>query len=190
MAKEDRRRSLVVAVTVLVVLLLAIGAVATIRSLNQSEDSSQKTTAVEEDAEVTANDTPAQTEPQVAPETTIDPSTTDQLTIAPMGIAVSYVRGVGGFEYQILRTANGTRFVEFSTGSLVGTKCTNDTGVFVSILESPDATESATLAETVTLDDTTYGLSLADATCTSDAEALKTYQQSFVDAFSLLKKAN
>jgi hypothetical protein len=106
-----------------------------------------------------------------------------------MQITVSYVKVNAGFEYYVMRTASGTQYVEFSSPELVGTKCTDDKGVFASIIESPSTNESTTLSKTTTVDDTKYGLSLADATCTKDPELLKQFQSSFSDAFSLLKRS-
>ena len=105
-----------------------------------------------------------------------------------MSITVSYVKGVGGFEFEVHRTPSGTQYVDFKSSDLVGTKCTDDEGIFATILESPGSDEQATLTKTIKLDGTTYGLSLAATTCTSDTTKLSAYQQSFNDAFSLLKK--
>lgn len=119
---------------------------------------------------------------------TLDPATVGSITIDPMNITVSYVKGVGGFEYEVHRTASGTQYVDFMNSDLVGTKCTDDQGVFATILESPGTDEQATLSKTIKLANTTYGLSLAAATCTGDTMKLTAYQKSFDDAFSLLKK--
>jgi len=87
-----------------------------------------------------------------------------------------------------MRTADSTEYVDFSAPELVGTKCTDDKGVFVSIIQNPSTDEgSATISKTVTVGEDSYGLSLASETCTSDVELLKQYQTSFSDAFTLLK---
>ncbi|MGV9001690.1 MAG: hypothetical protein ACOH18_01905 [Candidatus Saccharimonadaceae bacterium] len=199
------KRTIITALTVLVVLLLVIGVIALVRGFGHdktdpydtsktpssktdttdnsaNDDSSQKADPTNPDAN-TSTDT---SNNQAAP----DPATVTTVDIAPMSITVSYIKGVGGFDYQVLRTSNGTRYVEFSSSELVGTKCTNDIGVFASILADPETNESTTLAKTTTMDGTKYGLSLEPSTCTSNAEKLQAYQKSFSDAFSLLKKMN
>lgn len=119
----------------------------------------------------------------------VDPATVATIDIEPMGLAVPYVRGLpGGFEFSVQRTPSGTRYVEFSNSALIGTKCTNDIGVFASIIQSPSRDDASVIGQRVTVDGTEYGLSLAEDTCTSDEVLLAKYQQSFNDAFPLLKK--
>ncbi len=201
MVKNKGKRSLIIALSIAGVLLVAIIAVVVINAMNSSSDdpyvqnsdktntSNQSTATPDEDNskdEPAATDKPTTTDNQ----TTVDPATLTTVDIAPMSISVSYVKGVGGFEYEVLRAQNGTRYVQFSSAELVGTKCTNDTGVFASILASPTDAEASTLAKLIKVDDTSYGLSLADATCTADSTKLQKYQQSFSDGFAALKKIN
>ena len=120
----------------------------------------------------------------------LDPANLTTIDVPGLNVTVTYVRGIGGFEYEIMRTPNGTQYVEFRSASLVGTKCTNDKGAFASILANPQSAEQATLAKTVKVDGALYGLSLPTASCTSNEQGLAAYQQSFSDAFSLLKKTN
>lgn len=196
MGKNTSKRTLVTTLSVLAVLLLVIGAIALFRlsakqdpyvspADTQSKDSSQTT---ETPDETSSTDGTGANNAQSDYQATIDPATVATVDIVPMTITVSYVKGIGAFEYEILRAQNGTRYVEFRSPSLVGTKCTNDMGTFASIIANPTDTESSTLSKTTTVDGTKYGLSLADATCTSDSAALQKYQQSFSDAFTLLKK--
>ncbi|NCS83196.1 hypothetical protein GW746_02145 [Candidatus Saccharibacteria bacterium] len=70
---------------------------------------------------------------------------------------------------------------------LVGTKCTDDKGVFATIIEDPSGSESQTLVATTEVGNKTYGLSLASETCTPDEELLSTYQTAFKDGFSSLR---
>lgn len=123
-------------------------------------------------------------------ESTLDPANLGTVEVPGVNLIVTYVKGIGGFEYEVLRTPSGTRYVEFRSASLAGTKCTNDLGAFASILVNPQNAEQATLAKSVTVGDAFYGLSLPSASCTSDTESLAAYQKSFSDAFNLLKKAN
>ncbi|OJU87609.1 hypothetical protein BGO17_01270 [Candidatus Saccharibacteria bacterium 49-20] len=195
MGKYTGKRTLVTTLSVLAVLLLAIGGVALTR-LGAKQDpyvqpetsKSQSSQTTQTPDESSSNDSTGANNAQSEYQATIDPATVSTVDITPMSITVSYVKGVGAFEYEVLRAQNGTRYVEFRSSGLVGTKCTNDMGTFASIIANPSDAESATLSKTTTVDGVKYGLSLADATCTSDGAALQKYQQSFSDAFTLLKK--
>lgn len=198
------KRALVTTISVLVVLLVAIGAVALIKSMGPGKQdpyitdtsnstSSSEGTTTTPDEEHSKDESPSNTETKssnAAEEPAPDPSTVATVDIAPMNITVSYVKGVGGFEYEVLRAQNGTRYVEFRNEDLIGSKCTNDQGTFASILADPTTNDSGMLAKTITVEGTKYGLSLADTTCTSDAAKLQKYQESFSSAFGLLKKTN
>lgn len=200
--KKGKKRTLITALAVLIVLLVAIGTIAIIRTMNPKEAdpyTQQETSSTSTDTpdDSVSTQTPEETEATTpadssgtTTEPALDPATVSTIDIEPMAISVSYVKGAGGFEYEVLRTANGTRYVEFRSSSLAGTKCTNDVGAFASILADPDSNESTTLSKTTTVDGTKYGLSLESSTCTSDAKKLQSYQKSFGDAFSLLKKIN
>lgn len=206
MVRKKDKRKLIIALSVLGVLLVAIATVAIIKAVNsnsadisstQESDrtSSASDTAQQQEANTNETDTAQNGDSQATtPDTeeapTIDPATVNTIDIPPMEITVSYVKGAGGFEYEVLRTPNGSQYVEFRSPELVGTKCTDDQGTFASILENPSSGEGSTIAKSVTVDDTQYGLSLSAANCTSDAAKLQKYQQSFNDAFSLLKKLN
>lgn len=204
MVRNKGKRTIITAVAVLTGLLLVIGVIAFMQMRGNSEpdpyalQNTNDTPSVETDdnkAQDAANQDIAKpestTETYAAEEeAALDPATVGAIAIPPMSITVSYVKGVGGFEYEVLRTTNGTRYVEFRSGELAGTKCTNDTGAFASILAEPASNEATTLTKTTVVDGTTYGLALEGTTCTGDVEKLKSYQQSFSDAFSLLKKSD
>lgn len=210
MASKNVKRALLTATSILVVLLALVGTIAIIKAINDSKSSNSQVVSPENTSSTSTdtNNTDTTTEPSISPDDTtasgddnainvnpespttptIDPSKVGSLDIPPMSITVSYVKGIKGFEYEVLRTPSGTRYVEFRNTDLIGTKCTDDEGTFASILESPKADESSTLKQKITVDGTEYGLSLAASDCTSDPDLLMRYQQSFTDAFSLLKK--
>jgi hypothetical protein len=148
-------------------------------------DSSTETTQPED---TPLEETP-ETDPGETPPATVDPSTLSSIDIEPLEITVFYTKGTGGFEFEVLRASDGTRYVEFSNSELVGTKCSDDNGVFATVIESPAAPEDTSIiSETVVVDGTTYGLSLATDTCTANADLLKTYQSGFMNGFSQLEK--
>ena len=197
MAQNKRKRTIIIAVAIVAVLLVASVTVALMQSsrndkqdpykygdtTNTSDDEGDKTS--EKSDPPTKQPTKDTTD---AESTNLDPASVGTLDIAPLDIRVSYVKGAGGFEYQVSKTPSGTEYVEFSSAELVGTKCTDDTGAFASILVNPQSNEASTLDKTTTVSGTKYGLSLASDDCTSDAAKLKEYQKSFSDAFGLLKK--
>lgn len=156
---------------------------------SKSQDASSDSTDKADASPDTNKDTPTQNDADNGEsEPALDPETVSTIDILPMNISVSYVKGVGGFEYEVLRTRNRTQYVEFRSETLIGTKCTDDNGTFASILENPKDAEASTLAKTVTVDGVKYGLSLPQTNCTGDEASFKSYQRSFSDAFSLLKK--
>jgi|GEM_PF-1088016 len=119
---------------------------------------------------------------------TVDPANLSFVDIEPLGIAVAYTEGTPGFEFTIKRTANQTQYIEFTSPDLVGTKCTDDDGLIVSIIKDPSSSEDrATIDQTVTVGDDTYGISLASNSCTKNAELLDRYQRAFIEGFPSLK---
>jgi hypothetical protein len=191
------RKKLIAAVSVIValVLIISVFAIAKTLLLSKSADSSEtsskdapSTSDEDNDTNAPVSPSPDTTVPEVATESPVDPSTVATVDIEPVTLTVSYSKGVGGFDFEVLRTPSGTRYVQFSSPKLVGTKCTDDKGAFASIIEKPTADESTTLAKTTTVDGTAYGLSLAESTCTSNSDLLKQYQDAFSKPFSLLKK--
>ncbi len=127
------------------------------------------------------------TSKEVVQDAPIDPATLSTLDIPQAGISVSYVKGVGPFEYEVRRSIDGRTYVALMNSDLIGTKCSDDDGTFVSILESPNDSEKATVAKSVTVDGVEYGLSVASPTCTSAPDLLTRYQSAFIVPFSLLK---
>lgn len=197
MGRNKGRKKLftTIVVVALVVLIIAIVAVAQSLQSNEpptsTETSQNETPAITDEGETTdmpATDESEETVPETVEEPAIDPATVATIDIEPISLTVSFIKGAGGFGYEVFRTAGGTKYVQFSSEKLIGTKCTDDEGQFASIIESPSADEGATLAKTTTVDGTTYGLSLADPTCTSDAGLLKQFQDAFSQPFTLLKK--
>jgi hypothetical protein len=119
---------------------------------------------------------------------TVDPATLSFVDIEPLGIAIAYTKGTPGFEFTIKRTANQTQYIEFTSSDLVGTKCTDDDGLIVSIIKNPSSNEDrTTIDQTVAVGDDTYGISLASSGCTKNAELLDQYQKAFIEGFPSLK---
>ncbi len=178
-----------VAVVVLIASLVAYAAFQSSESekdpFAQTEQTTKNEPTDEAEAPAEGNDEiPAVSE---EPETTIDPETVSTVDVDPLSITVSYVKGIPGFAYAVNRTQSSTEYVDFNSTELVGTKCTNDEGVFATIIKNPDTADTATIAVKKTLDGDVYGLSLPEATCTGDAALFEEYQTSFEDAFGLLR---
>lgn len=204
MARSKKKRSLIIVVIILAVILVTISTIAILNAMKGKEkdpftQKEQSTSSTSDTKDTTDTSQPSTDDTKTSPSTDtskdadadkLDPSTVATITVEPMNLVVSYVKGAGGFSYEVSRTADGRRLVSFSSEELVGTKCTDDAGVFVSILQSPNENEKATISKTAVVDGVTYGLSVASNTCTSDSTSLKTYQDSFSKAFSLLKKSS
>lgn len=193
MVQKTGRKKLIAALAVIGVLVLVIAIVAVVKSKSSTDSSSSAETSQKDTPEISneseTTDTPQVTKPvETTAEPSVDPATLATVAIEPVSLVVSYVKGIEGFDFEVLRTPSGTKYVQFSTTKLTGTKCTDDKGQFASIIESPSSDENATLAKTTTVDGTTYGLSLADETCTSDSGLLKQYQNAFSEPFNQLKK--
>lgn len=192
MAQKKGKRTLYIVIGVLAIAVLAIGIVAFVRSLEPASPSEPQQSSPSEDQPsqkpANTNESTATPSDESTNQPVIDPERVSTTDIEPMMITVAYIKGINGFDFQILRNPNGSKYVQFSSPSLVGTKCTNDTGVFASIIENPTADERGTLSKTTVVDGTTFGLSLADESCTNNSEELKQYQASFSEPFTLLKK--
>ena len=142
-----------------------------------TKDTTTETDATHSQSSVAASTTPA-----------VDPSTLNSIDVQPLGITVSYTKGTPGFAFDVQKTANQTQYVEFTSTDLVGTKCTNDQGIFATIIKNPTSTEDkTTLTATTKVGSDTYGLSLTSADCTSNTDLLATYQTGFKNGFSSLK---
>jgi cytoskeletal protein RodZ len=191
MAMVQGRKRLVIAASVLGLVVLIVGTVALLHFLNRPNDPNPDTTtetAQPEKQETTPQPETVTEEPDTT-QSTVDPATLASIDIEPLEITVSYSRGVGGFEYSVQRTSSGTRYVDFSSSELVGTKCTDDSGVFASIIQGVKSEEdNTTISQTTKVGETTYGLSLTGDNCAADLDLLKEYQAAFSNGFSQLKE--
>jgi hypothetical protein len=187
--KPVQGRKRLITTIVLVSIALIVWGIVIWQNLNQpvpvSTDSSTETSQPQD---LPLEETPEE-DPGTTPPATVDPSTLASIDIEPLEITVFYTKGTGGFEFEVLRASDGTRYVEFSNSELIGTKCSDDNGVFVTIIESPASPDDTSIiSDTVEVDGTTYGLSLATDTCTADPGLLKVYQSGFMNGFSRLEK--
>lgn len=123
---------------------------------------------------------------QEAPE--IDKSTLSTLDIPGASLKLSFVKGVGGFEYRIFRSSDSRQHIELSSQQLIATKCDDDAGVFATIIEAPNESEMTTLSKTAKVGEAVYGLLLTSPTCTDNPDLLKKYQDAFSAPFGLLEK--
>ncbi|MFY9227857.1 MAG: hypothetical protein WAO28_00825 [Candidatus Microsaccharimonas sp.] len=190
MAKGQGKTGLIITIVVLGLTVLVVGAIAFWQ--NGSRQADQKATDTTETAspEETATDTPAKTEETdtPTPAADVDPATLSSIDIEALSITVFYTKGLPGFEYSIKKTADNTQYIEFTAPKLVGTKCTDDTGSFASIVKNPSSPENqSTISATTKVGDDTYGLSLAGKNCTPDEALLDQYQTAFSNGFSSLK---
>lgn len=195
MTRSFTQKQKIVAIISAVAVLLVAALVVWWLAFQRSQSEPDPFISSSQNQDETQTPTPKADEPteeapvaEETPASTIDPATVSTVDIEPLEITVSYVRGVPGFGFLVQRTADGTEYVEFASEEVAGTKCTDDTGVFASIIVSPSEQDGATITDEVTVDGTVYGLSLPDATCTSDEALFAQYQASFKDAFSLLSK--
>ena len=192
MASKQGKTGLIVTIVVLALTLLVVGSIAIARNANQPAVTTESQPEVSNDQESVATDdeVPASTDADSTskPTPAVDPETLASIAIEPLEITVFYTKGIPGFEFAVKRTTSSTEYVEFSAPELVGTKCTDDGGVFVSIIENPDSAEdTATISQKVTVGSNTYGLSLAGQNCASDTTLLQEYQTAFTNGFSQLK---
>lgn len=192
--RGGRNNKIVMAAILAIVAIVAIVIVVLIvqnnRTPEKKAEPSTSQSAESEGDQPAVEEQPSSPTTEDEPEEAIDPSSLGSIDIAPASLTVSYIKGVGGFEYEVLRLSEGRKNVEFRNSDLIGTKCEQDTGAFVSIVQSPNESEQATITKTTTVDGVTYGLSVASPTCTDKPELLKQYQEAFVKPFSLLKKRN
>jgi len=188
-SKQQSKKGLIVAIVVLAVVLLVVAAIVLTKKSNTTSttpttDTSKNTTVKDTATETDTTDTAPQTAPS---DTSVDPETLTSVDVEPLGVTVFYSKGTPGFEYSVQRAADKTQYVEFTSPDLVGTKCTNDTGSFVSIIKNPSTNEAQTISQTVKVGSDTYGLSLASPGCTGDQALLSQYQAGFKNGFSSLK---
>lgn len=153
-------------------------------SIIQQEDNSQTIQEPVPDP----NPSPAPDPTDNEPTSNVNKENAEELVIEPLDIVMYYDKNLLGFEYRILRTVEGTQYIEFSTERLVGNKCTDDKGVFASFIKNPSTEEDrSTLSQETQVNGDTYGLSLTGESCASDLALLETYQNGLADYFSLLK---
>ena len=191
MAKEQSKKGLIVSTVVLgLALLVAIGFVVSqnLSKTSKVETTNQVATTTTEDNTAEASKTESSEKPSSSVQE-VDESTLSSLDIEPLSITVFYTKGVPGFEYTIERTSDQTQYVQFTSPELVGTKCTDDKGAFVSIVKNPTSAEDkTTIKETRKVGSSTYGLSLNGKNCTKDEALLEKYQTAFTNGFSRLKE--
>lgn len=194
MAKGQGKTGLVITIIVLAVTLVVVGTIVVLQNLNQQPAVTNQPSSTETDTTADQTTPTDETDASTGTDTTtdetditVDPATLKSIDIEPMSIKVFYTKGIPGFEYAIQRASNGTHYVEFSSPDLVGTKCTDDEGIFATIIEDPSASEQqTTVNQTTTIGDMTYGLSLASDTCTAAPTLLAQYQDAFKSGFSSL----
>ena len=189
MARIQRKTAVtVIIIAVVVILLIALAVIltkkhtqpATVVTSDSSKQSDTKKDTTTETDSTDATPTPQSTPP------TVDPSTLTSVDIAPLNLKVSYTKGTPGFEYAVKKTADNTQYIEFTSADLIGTKCTNDEGVFAMITKNPSSADQATISQTAKVGEDTYGLSLASASCTANNDLLQQYQSGFKNGFSSL----
>jgi hypothetical protein len=190
MARLRSKTGLFVTIVVLgIVLVVVVAIVLTkkpqdVTTTTPASTSKDVSTAKDTTTETDSTDTSSKTQ---TPATTVDPQTLNSIDVGPLGITVFYSKGTPGFEFTVLKTADQTQYVEFTSSDLIGTKCTNDQGAFASIIKNPSTSETQTTSQTVKVGSDTYGLSLASAGCTANDMLLNQYQDGFKNGFSSLK---
>jgi hypothetical protein len=191
MAKGQGKTGLIVTIIVLGLTLIVVSAIVLLNRSNGPAVTNQTDTSDQSDADdlPAQEETPTETPTDETTEPTVDPATLSSIDIEPLEITVYYTKGLPGFEFAVKRTSSGTEYIEFSASQLVGTKCTDDIGLFAIIVKNPGSEEdNSTITHTVTVGGNTYGLSLTGANCTSDTDLLKQYQSAFVNGLSSLKE--
>lgn len=181
----------IIAACILVMVLVIVGV--GLLNKNSSEppmapatttsDKTPETTPVASSTEI---DAPAAT-PVEDDIPAVDPASLSFVDIEPLALAVAYTKGTPGFEFVVKRTADQTQYIEFTSPELIGTKCTDDTGLIASIIKNPTSSEDqTTIKQTVKVGDDSYGLSLTSSSCTKNSELLEEYQKAFRAGFSSL----
>ncbi len=183
----QRRKILIITIIVLAVVLIIVGISLLLKQSHKpaavtTPDTSKQATPTKDSTNATKSDIPSATSVPV-----VDPQTLNSIDIQPLAITIFYSKGTPSFEFTVLKTGDKTQYVQFTSPNLVGTKCTNDQGVFASIIKNPSANETQTITQTVKVADDTYGLSVASASCTPNSDLLTQYQTGFKNGFSYLK---
>jgi hypothetical protein len=189
MAKGQGKTGLIVTIVALALTVIIVGTIVLLQNMNRpavtNDASTSETTDDDTDSDIVVEDEDVTPETPTTPE--VDPSTLTSVDIEPLAITVFYTKGTPGFDFVIKRTADSTQYVEFSSPDLIGTKCTDDEGVFASIIKNTKSSieSSGTVSQKVGFD--RYDLSLAGQDCTSNIELLREYQAAFSNGFSELK---
>lgn len=184
------RTKLTVIIVALVIVILAVVVFAIVQHNNVKRPVSVVKDATNQVAskDTTTETDAADTATPVTTPSTPDPSTLSTIAVDALGVTVAYTKGTPSFEYSVEKTDDNTQYAEFTAADLVGTKCTDDQGLFASIIKNPTSTEDqTTIAQTVKIGSDTYGLSLASPGCTANTDLLSQYQSGFKDGFSSLK---
>lgn len=190
MAKGQGKTGLIVTIVVLALTLVVVGSIVVFQNL-KSEPAPvvQEEPATEDMPTQDTTETPATSDDEEVSTDGQDVDTSElrSVDIEPMSIVVYYGTSIpGGFEFQVQRANDGTQYVEFLNEDLIGTKCTDDTGIFATIVEAPSESEQATLDQSVTVGGTTYGLLLSSDSCTGDMTLLSQYQSALSEGFYAL----
>jgi hypothetical protein len=185
----QRRNKLIITIVVLAALLVLIGVGVAmllrptkLPSHVTTPDTSKQIVPTKDTTNVTPSDAPTSSTGPV-----VDPQSLKSIDIPPLAVTVFYSKGTPGFEFSVLKTADKTQYVQFTSPNLIGTKCTNDQGAFASIIKNPSANETQTVNQIVKVGSDTYGLSIASAGCTGNSDLLSLYQTGFKNGFSNLK---
>lgn len=195
MTQQQNKKRIKLFILTGIAALVLIGAPLVWRAFEQSQaepDPFLTTDLVEQESAAAVSPEAPQTttEDQIdgSAESTLDPDSVSTIDIEPMGITISYVRGIPGFEFVVKRTTTGTQYVQFLSPDLAGETCTDDEGAFAAIIKNPTSDEDrTTVTDSVTVEGDEYGLSLDSDNCTSNQELFAEYQDSFSEAFSLLR---
>ena len=189
MVKAQAKKRLIVTLIVLAVILLVVaGVYARYTSQTRSDTDTKTTSAADIPPKATTTETDKAEETKPASEAVaVDPESLSSVAIEPLGVTVFYTKGTPGFDYSIKKTADSTQYADFTSTDLVGTKCTDDDGLFASIIKNPASSGAdTTISKTVKVGDDTYGLSLTGAGCTNNTELLSKYQNGFSEGFTSL----
>ena len=189
MAKTQGKKKLIVIIAVVVAILLVVGAIYAKRQSQVTNETITNTTAqtdAKDDASLTETDDDTASTAETPDVPAVDPETLSSIAIESLGVTVYYSKGTPGFEYMINRTADSTQYADFTSADLVAGKCTDDKGLFVSIIKNPASESQTSISQTVKVGDDTYGLSLTGSNCTDNAELLTQYQTGFKNGFSSL----
>ena len=187
MSKSQVSRKGMAIIIVFVVLLIS-GGIAFAVSSGRSEQPVSESTGTETGATTPAVDDDENADDDVAAPAApaVDLASLNSIAVEPLGVTVYYTKGTPAFDFAIKKAADRTEYVEFTAPSLVGTKCTDDQGLFASIIKNPSTNDAQTISQTTKVGGDTYGLSLAGASCADDAALLVQYQDGFKAGFSSL----